>query len=198
MSGQAANNTLQLNQSGGGRIDIPLPEMKTYVATNPISFGHRPSNVVDYVPARTYYARSTVDFLDTYFAQNNIGITLTVSGAYLAPNIGTNNTLDIERIMIQDFYTDESYDFIKNCTENLLEPCIEYMPDGDYELNIGYLYNTSSQIYPASRSRVHFTKSGMDISFEAHADPNLDSEVQVLPSTSPYELNAYIWTLYLM
>ena len=57
MSGQAVDNTLQLNQQGGGRIDIPLPESIETIELTPYALPTMPSDCEDTYESNANYNR---------------------------------------------------------------------------------------------------------------------------------------------
>ena len=81
-SGQAVDGTLQLNQQGGGRIDIPLPEQDS------IAFWANNSN---YIYSGTFYntlSRSNSVYYDRYSFENH-------TGPFRVGNVICNNTMRV-------------------------------------------------------------------------------------------------------
>ena len=108
VSGQAVDNTLQLNQQGGGRIDIPLPESYNVVdiTDNPIQLEYNKSItdsnqntyfLMEYIlnepgPIGTdgvslFTSRYTI-FVKKYIASNNAYVLYSVADIIRGSNIG--------------------------------------------------------------------------------------------------------------
>lgn len=141
ISGQTIENTLQLNQQGGGRIDIPLPDMSEKIITTANLTGSLTGiiNINDINVTITETIHKKGISVDTIQSLPNT----TVKGAYgisYIKNI-TDNELPINVSLINDdkynlkYYITETIDIVITDTEFNLN-----IENGNYRMPIDLLY----------------------------------------------------------
>ena len=116
MSGQAVDNTLQLNKQGGGRIDIPLPENDGYL--------------IEKIKINEEYSQASggvVVGLGANFDTNG------TNKAYIESNMPiyytTNNFTIGASINIRKYSS-----YLPNDVANICNAVLKNLPDGNYDV----------------------------------------------------------------